>query len=162
MGEGDLLVVESDDDVENSQPGELRLSPETIVRIGGMPASRDELRPGMSVPVEFGKDGEIVHAIEIEVEGDSKQFIHGELFSIDAQNNKLTLLIDDETDIPKQREFQLDQAVAVVVDGAKAPLQELRKGSKLKLRLASDKPVVRSIRVESASEIRDANKAESP
>ncbi len=162
VGEGDSLVVESDDDVENSQPGELRLSPETIVRIGGMPASRDELRPGMSVPVEFGKDGEIVHAIEIEVEGDSKQFINGELLSIDSQDNRLTLLIDDETDIPMQQEFRIDEAVAVVADGEKIRLQELHKGSMLKLRLASDEPIVRSIRVESVSEMRESDKVESP
>ena len=160
VGEGDLLVVECDDDVKDSQPEALRLSPQTIVRIGGMPASRDELRPGMSVPVEFGKDGEIVHAIEIE--GDSKQFIHGELFSIDSQDNRLTLLIDDETDIPMQQEFQIDKEVVVVADGEEIQLQELHKGSMLRLRLSSDEPIVRSIRVESVSENRESEKVKSP
>ncbi len=116
IGDGDTLIVEGDDDVETPEPGKFLLSPETIVRIGGMPASRDELRPGMSIPLEFDKNGGIVHAIE--VEGESDQFVCGELLSIDAQSMRLTLSIDDETDIPKQRNFELDSSVVVVAGGA--------------------------------------------
>ncbi len=160
IGEGDTLIVEGDDDVETPEPGKFLLSPETIVRIGGMPASRDELRPGMSIPLELDKNGEIVHAIE--VEGESDQFVYGELLSIDAQSNKLTLSIDDETDIPKQRDFELDSSAVVVAEGVNVKLVELSKGSILKLRLAADKPIVKSIRVESVPETGKAKAEESP
>ncbi|MFN7730313.1 MAG: RNA polymerase sigma factor [Pirellula sp.] len=160
IGEGDTLIVEGDDDVESPEPGKLLLSPEAIVRIGGMPASRDELRPGMSIPVEFNKNGEIVHAIE--VEGESDQFIYGELLSIDTQRNKLTLFIDDETEIPKQRDFELDSSVVVVAKGVKVNILELSKGSMLKLRLSQGKLIVKSIRVETVPETSEPKEEESP
>lgn len=160
IGEGDTLIVEGDDDVENPEPGKFLLSPETIVRIGGMPATRDELRPGMSIPLEFDKNGKIVHAIE--VEGESDQFIYGELLSIDAQSNRLTLSIDDETDIAKQRDFELASSVVVVAEGVNVKLLELSKGSILKLRLAADKLIVKSIRVEFVPEAGEVNEEGSP
>ncbi len=159
IGEDNVLIVEGDDDIETPEPSRLRLSPEAIVRIGGMPASRFELRPGMSIPLEFDKNGAIVHAIEIE--GESDKFICGELLSIDAQSSKLTLFIDDDTDIPKQRDFEIDSSVVVVSEGVHVKLLELSKGSILKLRLAADEPVVKSIRVDSVPDAGEVQEEES-
>lgn len=127
------IIVEADDDNPESSPEVFEMSPEAIVRIGGMPASREDLKPGMSVPLEFGHTGIAVHAIE--TQADDAQVIEGELAAIDLVNKEIVLAKEDENDQVIQRVLSVDGSALLSSDGKAIQLDNLRLGCILKLRL---------------------------
>ncbi len=131
-----LLVVEGDDDNPESTPELIELAPETILRIGGMNAALEELKPGMTVPIEFGSDGNVVHAIETEAE--ASRIVEGELQAIDLSKNELILATETEDDRIIDRRLRFDTSVIARSKGRIIPLEDLRKGSVLKVRLDDD------------------------
>lgn len=142
---GKLVVVEDDDeDGAGGQPREVKLAPDAILRIGGLRASRADLKPGMQVPLEFGRDGKLVNVIEAEAaEG---TLIDGELLEVDTNDNKL-LLYREECDDgqPTRQSFTISAEAIITLDGKPAKLVDLQRGSSVKLRLSNDGRELRAI-----------------
>ncbi len=150
IGADDKIIVEADDDHVNQEPVTLQLSRDTIIRLGDMAATREDLLPGMSVPLEFDSEAKVVHAIEAEL--DPKLVIEGELLHIDLPNSKLLVLTEDESDQLVQRNCSLSEAALCTRDGKTIHIQDLEIGSVIKLRLAPNNEVVRSVVVVSPPE----------
>ena len=145
---GKITIVEGDDDEDEDgggRPMEVELAPDAILRIGGLPATRDDLKPGMRVPLEFGRDGKLVNAIEAEAAENS--LIDGELLEVDANGNKLVFGREDNDDgQPVQQSFAITAETIITLDGKPAKLADLKRGSSLKLRLADDGLSIRAIK----------------
>ncbi|MFN7292351.1 MAG: hypothetical protein ACK5YR_24865 [Pirellula sp.] len=114
----------------------IELAPETILRIGGMNASLDELKPGMTVPLEFGSGGDTVHAIETEAE--ASQILKGELQAIDLTKNELLLSTETEDDEIVDRRLKIDTSIVLQSTGKGIPVADLRKGCSVTIRLDDD------------------------
>lgn len=160
IGNDGRLIVAGDDDDENLTPVTLEMSPETIVRIGGLPAKRDELRPGMSIPIEFNQAGNVVNAIE--TDASEGQLIEGEIATIDIEKREITLRHDDDHDeqvaMPKQV-LSLVPSSLIHVDGKPAQDADLKSGFVVRVRLADDRTTIRAI--EAISSAHDAEVGES-
>ncbi len=146
---GKIVIVEGDDDEEGGgKPMEVELAPDAILRIGGLPATRSDLKPGMQVPLEFGRDGKMVNAIE--AEGDQTTLIDGELLEVDANGNKLVFGREDNDDgQPTQQSFAVTPEAIIALDGKPAKLADLKRGASLKLRLSDDGHAIRAIQAAS-------------
>ena len=145
---GKIVVVEGDDDDEGAgQPMEVELAPDAILRIGGLPATRDDLKPGMQVPLEFGRDGKLVNAIEAEAAENS--LIDGEL--IEATTGNMLVIGREENDDgqPVQQAFTITAETIITLDAKPAKLADIRKGSWLTLRLSDDGQSIRVIKATS-------------
>jgi hypothetical protein len=145
---GKIVIVEGGDDDEGvGNPKEVELAPDAILRIGGLPASRSDLKPGMQVPLEFGRDGK-VNAIEAEAAENT--LVDGELLEVDAQGNKLVFGREDHDDgQPRQQSFAITSETIITLDGEPAKLADLQRGSLLKLRLSDDGQFIRAIKATS-------------
>lgn len=138
------LTVEADDDFPDSPPQTVELSSNTIVRIGGMPATLEDLKPGMSVPLEFGQSGIKVNAIETET--DEKQIIEGKIITVDLINNQIVLATEDENDQVILRLLHVD-AVALISSGEQTiEFEDLRPGCTLRIRLDETGNSIRAIK----------------
>ena len=146
---GKITIVEGDDEEDGGgQPMEVELAPDAILRIGGLPASRSDLKPGMQVPLEFGLDGKLVNAIEAEAAENT--LIDGELLEVDANGNKLVFGREDNDDgQPVQQSFTITAETIITLDGKAAKLVDLKRGSSLKLRLSDDGHSIRAIKASS-------------
>ncbi len=140
------ITFEADDDTPDVPPQTADLAPEAIVRIGGLPATRDDLKPGMTVPLEFGHNGTAVHAIETEAA--ETQVIEGNLVAINLTNKEIVLAIEDENDQLIQRILQVDSAALIISSGIPLSFDQLRLGSLLKVRLDPVGRTVRAIKAE--------------
>lgn len=90
--DGKLTVSETtDDDDQNGTENlrEVELAADAILRIGGLPAKRNELKAGMQVPLEFGRDGKLVHAIEAEAA--EQLMISGEILEVNAIDGRIII-----------------------------------------------------------------------
>ncbi|XZE34283.1 RNA polymerase sigma factor [Pirellulaceae bacterium SH501] len=148
IGEHGRLVVESEneDTLSRSEIHTFELSPDAIVRLGGLPASRDDLEPGMSIPLEFGYKMEVVHAIETEV--DRSAILEGELIAIDRQKQNVTIAYEDEEELLVERTFPIDANALLQMNGAPILITDLAVGIALKARLSSDRKTIRAILAE--------------
>lgn len=146
---GKIVIVEGDDDEDGGgKPMEVELAPDAILRIGGLPANRSDLKPGMQVPFEFGRDGKLVNAIEAEAAENS--LIEGELLDVDATGNKLVFGREDNDDgQPTQQTFAVTPEALITKDGKPAKLADLTRGCPLRLRLSDDGQTIRAIKAAS-------------
>ena len=145
---GKIVVVEGDDDDEGAgQPVEVELAPDAILRIGGLPATRDDLKPGMQVPLEFGRDGKLVNAIEAEAAENS--LIDGEVIEATAGNMLVIGREENDDGQPVQQAFAVAAETIITLDAKPAKLTDLRKGSWLTLRLSDDGQSIRAIKATS-------------
>lgn len=139
--QGKLLVTQaSDDDDEEAQATkatrpveEVALAPDAILRIGGLPATRDDLRPGMTVPLEFSPKGDAVNAIAAEV--DQQQIVEGELAPEAFAAGQLRVLVEGEDDQLATRTYTLLQDALVRLDGKPVPPTQLQPGDRVTFRL---------------------------
>lgn len=156
---GKIVIVEGDDDEESAgKPMEVELAPDAILRIGGLPATRSDLKPGMQVPLEFGRDGKLVNAIEAEAAKNT--LVDGELLEVDASGNKLVFGREENDEgQPTQQSFTINAETIITLDGKPAKLSDLKKGSSLRLRLSNDGHSIRVIKAMSPEA--DDDKAES-
>lgn len=152
---GKIVILDGDDDNEgDGNPMEVVLAPDAILRIGGLPATRMDLKPGMQVPLEFGRDGTLVNAIEAEAADNT--LIDGELLDVDADGNKLVFGREDTDDgQPTQQSFAVTPETIVMLDGKPTKLADLKHGCSLKLRLSDDGHTIRAIQAASP-EVDDA------
>lgn len=145
---GKIVIVEEGDDEGSSQPAtEVQLAPDAILRIGGLPAARGDLKPGMQAPLEFGRDGKLVNAIEMEAAANT--LIEGELLRVAPTGDKLVLVREDdaEDDAPTRVEqsLTLNAETIIELNGKSARAVDLAPGSSLKLRLSDDGRSIRAI-----------------
>lgn len=152
---GPMVLVEEDDDAEGSgKPIEVELAPDAILRIGGLPANRSDLKPGMQVPLEFGRNGKLVNAIEAEAAENT--LIDGELLEVDANGNKLVFSREENDDgHATQQSFAGTPETIITLDDKPAKLANLKRGCSLKLRLSGDGHALRAI-VAASPEAEDA------
>lgn len=128
---GKITIV--DDDDEGTVPREIVLAPDAIVRIGGLPASRNDLKPGMRVPLEFGRDEGRVNAVE--AEADDKSLRWGELVSFDEKTGKLVLRGEGDNDQPIDYSLTMSAETLILLDNKPALPADLKPGAQLLLRL---------------------------
>ncbi len=157
---GKIVIVEEDDDDEGGgKPMEVELAPDAILRIGGLPATRSDLKPGMQVPLEFGRDGKLVNAIEADAAEAS--LIDGELLEVNANGLKLVFGREDNDDgQPTQQSFAVTAETIITLDGKPAKWADLQRGSSLKLRLSDDGHAIRAIKASSAEVEDDKSEAD--
>lgn len=143
---GKIVVVEGDnDDEDGGKPMEVELAPDAILRIGGLPANCSDLKPGMQVPLEFGRDGKLVNAIEAEAA--ENVLIDGALLEVDANGNKLVFGREDNDEgQPTQQSFAITADTIITLDGKPAKLSDLKRGSSLKLRMSDDGHAIQAIK----------------
>ena len=143
---GKITVVQHDDDDdegERDRRKEVELAPDAILRIGGMPAARADLKPGMEVELEFGRDGKFVHAITSEVA--EHLMFEGELTERNADNTGIS--IEKECDDEQlTRRFTLTPETIVWLDLKPAELVDLKKEMWVAVRLSEDGTTVRAIK----------------
>ena len=147
---GTLVVVADDDDGEGEGVStEVQLATDAILRIGGLPAGRDDLRPGMRVPLEFGRDGLRVNAIEAEAAENT--LLDGAFVAVDMQGGQLSVDCEPGEDAPGtpdqpvRRTFAVSAETLVMLDGKPAKLTHLPRGASLRMRLTDDGQTVRAI-----------------
>ena len=147
---GKITIIENlDDDNPKGHQSEVELAPDAILRIGGLPAVRADLKPGMVVPFEFGRDGKVVNAIEADAAEES--IVEGQLHNLLIAENRIILSNDADCDEgeeqpPIQRSFELTAETMVSLDGHSAKLSDLKHGSYIILRLADDGKSVRAVK----------------
>ncbi|MBS0260556.1 MAG: RNA polymerase sigma factor [Planctomycetes bacterium] len=150
MGPGRLVtavdVIDDDDDesAPQPQPREFQLAADAIVRIGGLPATPQDLKPGMRIPLEFNRLGQTVNAVELE--GDEFPIVNGAVIAIDTQTGRIQVAVDTEDDGGAHREWTLSAETLILLDGKPAQAGDLKAGSEIRLRLADDQQTVRAIR----------------
>ncbi len=145
---GKITIVDGDDEESEEKPVELDLAPDVILRIGGLPAARSDLQPGMQVPLEFGRDGKFVNAIEAEAKENS--LVSGELRSVDPNGSQIHFALEGEEEgQTAQRSFAVTRDTFISLDGKPAMLADLKPGSAILLRLADDGFTARAIQATS-------------
>ena len=152
---GKITIAEAaDDDDENEREklAVVELAPDAILRIGGLPATRNDLKPGMQVPLEFGRNGKLVHAIE--AEADEKSLISGELLEVHASDNRIVIACESEMENadesePEKKVFIITSETLLSLDDHSATFADLPQGSWIQLRVADDGKSVRAIKAKS-------------
>ena len=142
---GKVTIIDGDDEEGESQPMEVELAPDAIVRIGGLPASRADLKPGMQVPLEFSRNGNLVNAIE--AEAPENTLIAGQVLEVDANGSKISIgLEDDDDDHPVRQSVTITAETLISLDGKAAKLADLTPGTAILLRLSDDGLSARAIK----------------
>jgi RNA polymerase sigma factor (sigma-70 family) len=146
---GKIVIVEGDDEEEGGgDTREVELAPDAILRIGGLPATRSDLKPGMQVPLEFGRDGKLVNAIEAEAAENA--LILGELLKVEPNGETLVVGSEDHEDgQPTRQSIAITTEAIITLDGKPAKLADLKQGSSLTLRLSDDGRGIRVIKATS-------------
>ncbi|MDX1963518.1 MAG: RNA polymerase sigma factor [Pirellulales bacterium] len=123
--------IDEGDEEQTAPEEELKLAEGAIVRIGNLPATLAELKPGMQIPVEFGPNGKTVNAIEADAA--PEDLYDGELLSVDTASSTLKLKCDKD-DQPLEITFHVRPESQITLDGKRATLTDLKPGSVLYLR----------------------------
>lgn len=145
--DGKITIVDEDDDGPAGQTVELPLAPDAIFRLGGLPAAKSDWKPGMTVPLELGRDGKTVHAIEAEALADS--MVEG-LLAEWIGPDQIKIATEDDDDRPREmRVFAINGDTLFQRDGNKSTRLEIKKGSRVVLRLDQDKKTVRAVQATS-------------
>jgi RNA polymerase sigma factor (sigma-70 family) len=145
---GKITLVEDDDDEGADKRTEIELATDAILRIGGIPATRGDLKPGMEVPLEFGRDGKLVNAIEAEAA--ERSVIEGELLEADANASKINVYREEGPEgQPIQQSFAITADTIIWLDSKAAKLADLKPFSSILLRLSDDGHAVRAIKATS-------------
>jgi len=148
-----ITIVEDDDDDDegDGKLTEVDLAPDAILRVGDLPATRGDLKPGMEVLLEFGRDGKLVNAIEVETDDDL--VIVGELLEVDgaAKQIKLDVFRDDDREDDDDgpavgRSLTIAADAIIWLHDKPAKLTDLSPGLTVRLRLSDDGNSVRAIR----------------
>ena len=143
---GKITVVhrDDDDDEEPDRRTEVELAPDAILRIGGLPAAREDLKPGMEVELEFGRDGKFVHAITSEAA--EHLMFEGELTELNADNTRISIENESDDEQTTTRSFTLTPETIVWLDLKPAKLSDLTPEMWVVVRLSDDGNTVRAIK----------------
>ena len=143
---GKITVVhrDDDDDEEPDRRTEVELAPDAILRIGGLPAAREDLKPGMEVELEFGRDGKFVHAITSEAA--EHLMFEGELTELNADITRISIENESDDEQTTTRSFTLTTETIVWLDLKPAKLSDLTPEMWVVVRLSDDGNTVRAIK----------------
>lgn len=145
---GKIVIVDGEDDEDGgSHTIEVELAQDAILRIGGLPATRSDLKPGMELPLEFARNGKLVNAIEAEAA--EHTLLEGELLEFDT-NGKIVFGCEDNDDgQPIRQSIAISDETIVTLDGHPSKLADIQRGSWLRLRLSDDGQTIRAIKAAS-------------
>ena len=144
---GKITVIHRDDDDDDEardKRTEVELAPDAILRIGGLPAAREDLKPGMEVELEFGRDGKFVHAITSEAA--EHLVFEGELAELNADNTRISIENEGDDEQTTSRSFTLTPETIVWLDLKPAKLADLKREFWVIVRLSDDGNTVRAIK----------------
>jgi RNA polymerase sigma factor (sigma-70 family) len=151
---GAMMATTEDDGESADESRPYQLAPDAILRIGGLPATRDDFQAGMEVPLELAEDGRTVHAIE--AEADPRTIIVGSLVSIDVAAGTAMIETEDENDTLIKIPLKIDAKAVVEVDGKRADVSAILPGSEVVLRTTTDRSSIRALRATSPEPDDDA------
>ncbi len=151
---GAMMATTEDDGESADESRPYQLAPDAILRIGGLPATRDDFQAGMEVPLELAEDGRTVHAIE--AEADPRTIIVGSLVSIDVAAGTAMIETEDENDTLIRIPLKIDAKAVVEVDGKRADVSAILPGSEVVLRTTTDRSSIRALRATSPEPDDDA------
>jgi hypothetical protein len=123
------------------------LAPDAILRIGGLPATREDFSSGMEVPLELADDGKTIHAIE--ADADPQTIIMGSVVVIDAVAGTVIVETEDDNDTLIKVPLTIDVKAVIEVYGKRSELGSVRPGSEVILRTTTDRSTVRAMRATS-------------
>ena len=149
-----IAAVTDDDDESPTQTHPYQLAPDAILRIGGLPATREDFSSGMEVPLELADNGKTIHAIE--AEADPQTIVVGSIVSIDAAAGTFIVVTEDENDTVIKVPLKIDGKAVIEVDGKRSELVSVLAGSEVILRTTTDRSSVRAIRATSPEADDDA------
>ena len=145
---GAMMAASTDDDDDSpAQTRPYQLAPDAILRIGGLPATREDFSSGMEVPLELADDGKTIHAIE--AEADPQTIIMGSIVAIDAVAGTVIIETEDDNDTLIKVPLTIDGKAVIEVDGKRSDLGSVLPGSEVILRTTADRSSVRAIRATS-------------
>ncbi len=137
-----------DDEEASDKLTEVELAPDAILRIGLLPAAREEFKPGMEVQLEFGRDGKFVHAMTAFADEDA--MFYGGLSELSADSSKISIEQPGDDDEPSTiRSYQVTPETIVWLDLKPVKLADLKAGAWIVGRLSDDGNTVRAIKAES-------------
>lgn len=142
---GRLTITPDDDD--DSPPVQVELSPDAILRIGGLPATITDLQPGMDVPLELGHDGRLVHAIET---GALEETLSsGRIVAVDVARRFAVVAVETEDEQLIERTWAVDPQAIIALDGRPATVDQLPPQGETQFRTTPDGAVIRAIEAQS-------------
>jgi|GEM_PF-4080768 len=142
---GRFTIVEDDPDTAEVKESEIELARDAIVRIGGLPATRAELRPEMRVPLEFSRNGKWVNAID--ADGNERDLLYGQLLGVNQKDNKIEFSAEEnDAGQPISRWLPLASDAIIIVDDKIAAKADLKSHSEIKMRLAPDGKSIRALK----------------
>jgi RNA polymerase sigma factor (sigma-70 family) len=142
-----MAASTDDDDEETTETRPYQLAPDAILRIGGLPATREDFSSGMEVPLELADDGKTIHAIE--AEADPQTIIMGSVVAIDAAAGTVIIETEDDNDTLIKVPLTIDSKALIEVDGKRSGLGSVLPGSEVILRTTADRSTVRAMRATS-------------
>lgn len=147
---GRITAIEGEDeeDDEGQRPPvqEFQLAPNAIVRINGLPATKDDLKPGMRIPLEFSNDGKKVNAVE--TDGDQALVRNGQIVAVLSAENQLKVRVwgDDLPDEGAEMTYAIAPNSILLLDGKPAKLADLPPRGEINLRLDESQQVIRALK----------------
>lgn len=135
-------VVDDDDEEAVAKPEEVRLAQDAILRIGGLPANRNDLRPGMRVPLEMSGNGNLVNAIE----ADTELMITAQLLHVDVLGETIRVRIEEDEEPASELSLKVLPDTSMTVEGKPVKLADLKPGSEVVIRLSEGRDLVRAMR----------------
>ncbi len=149
-----MADLTDDDDETTTQTRPYQLAPDAILRIGGLPATREDFSSGMEVPLELADDGETIHAIE--AEANPQTIIMGSIVGIDPKAGTVIVETEDDNDTLIKVPLKIDGNAVIEVDGKRSEVVSVLLGSEVILRTTADRSSVRAMRVTSPEKDDDA------
>lgn len=119
------------DDEEDAGAKSFELSPQAIIRIGGLPARREQLQKGMRARLELGHDSKLVNYVEVDAaEG---QLVDGQIVELDAAAQSFKAKVE-LNDAEVESLYTIDGSTIIHLGRAPVKFSELKVGSEFQLR----------------------------
>ena len=99
------------------------------------------------MPLEFGRDGKLVNAIE--AESAEHTLLEGEQLEFDTNGKLVFGCEDNDDDQPIRQSIAISDETIVTLDGQPSKLADIQRGSWLRLRLSYDGQTIRAIKAAS-------------
>ncbi len=142
---GKLLVMEDDSETAAVREIEVGLARDAVLRVGGLPAVRSDLRAEMRVSLEFSRNGKWVNAIE--VDASERELLYGQLLGVNLKERKVEFTAEENDEgQPISRWLPLAPDAILIVDDKIGKAADLKCHSEIKIRLSSDGKTIRALK----------------
>lgn len=136
------VAIDDDDEETVDSPKELDFATDAVLRIGGLPATREQLIEGLETSLELSKDGKTVNAVNGDV--DESRVIYGRVSSVDL-NGKAVKVVAEREDMEVESWLQFGAEKTTIIDGKKAAVADLKPGAHVDIRLSENKMVIEAL-----------------